>query len=179
MKSSSLLRLLVASLALCVAGLAAVAQAPSVAAAAPPGAVTVSAPLAADVVAARGICGNWKGAVAGYGRWLTSKSECSVFGHTSTPANPAKLGYSWQIPPYSNGRICVQGLGYIWSSTQQKTIAKWYSLGCGTSGGGTVPWRGKPFKINGKTYYTGVAATPKVRAKVQPGFLGGAYSWKG
>lgn len=143
------------------------------------GAPAAQAGAAPAGVAQRAICGNWKGAVAGYGKWLTSTSECSVFGATSTPAKPAKWGYSWSTAAGSNGRICVEGLGYVYSKKAKETVAKWYSLGCGTSGGGTVPWRGKPHKVNGKTYYYGVAATPKVRAKVQLGFLGGAYRWKG
>ncbi|KRC49000.1 MULTISPECIES: hypothetical protein [unclassified Nocardioides] len=170
----SLIRLAVVAISLSIAGLAALPQAPSKAATSTATVVVPDGP-----VAARGICGNWKGAVAGYTGWATSKSECNVFGSSSTPAKPYQWGYTWQIPPYSNGRICVQGLGYKWSATKKKTVSTWVSLGCGTSGGGKVPWYGPKRTLNGKTYYLGVAATPKVRAKVQLGFLGGAYSWKG
>lgn len=174
----SLIRLALA-IAMCVVALAALSQVPSTASARPTVASHEASVAPLDEVAARGICGNWKGAVAGYTGWATSKSDCSVFGSSSTPAKPYQWGYTWQIPPYSNGRICVQGLGYKWSATKKKTVSTWVSLGCGTSGGGKVPWYGPKRTLNGKTYYLGVAATPKVRAKVQLGFLGGAYSWKG
>jgi hypothetical protein len=64
----------------------------------------------------------------------------------------------------------VEGRGYFWNHEKQKKGKVWRSLGCGTSGSGTVTWKGKGD--------IPVTALPQVRAKVQPGFLGGAYRWR-
>jgi hypothetical protein len=105
-------------------------------------------------------CGDWTGAVAGWGRWLKSKSDCAVFGSPGW-----RVGYAWATQPGTNTRICVQALGYVKRKTGPGRRAKWFSMGCGTSGSGTVPW--------GNT-----AAVPTVRAKTQLGFLGGLYRWR-
>lgn len=56
---------------------------------------------------------------------------------------------------------------------------KWArSMGCGTSGSGSVPWTGWLVTYQGKSSYLAGTAMPEVRAKVQPGFLGGAYAWR-
>ncbi len=137
-----------------------------------------ASPIAGRAAAAAP-CNTYKSAVAGYGGWATSTSNCSFASATSSASSPAKWGYSWSLPPYSNARICVEGLGQTNDPTTNKTVAKWYSLGCGISGSGKVPWHGPKYTLKGKTYYYGVAATPKVRAKVQAGFMGAAYDWKG
>ena len=61
-------------------------------------------------------------------------------------------------------RICVEGQGYTTGANGQ-TVRKWYSLGCGTSGGGTVPVGNR-------------IVNPTVRASTWLGFLGGLYRWK-
>ena len=106
-----------------------------------------------------GGCGDWVSAVAGIGRWITSVNGCGVFGHPGY-----RMGFSWATQPGTNTRICVEGQGYTTGSNGQ-TVRKWYSLGCGTSGGGTVPVGNR-------------IVNPTVRAKTQLGFLGGLYRWK-
>jgi hypothetical protein len=99
----------------------------------------------------------WTDAVAGYS-WTISYSNCTVFGSAGT-----KMSYTWQLPPYSNGRVCVEGVGYPLKNGAR--YEKWYSIGCGTGGfANGIPWGP-------------AAGTPRVRAKVQPGFFGGAYTW--
>jgi hypothetical protein len=109
-------------------------------------------------VAARG-CFDWHSAVAGYFGWSRAyPSTCAVFGRPGL-----RVGYAWAVPLFSNGRVCVQARGYKLIDGVRK--ARWFGMGCGTSGSGTVPWGN-------------VAATPAVRGKVQLGFLGGAFSWR-
>lgn len=129
-------------------------------------------------VAARGTCDGWQSAVAGLTTWATSRDKCPFTGRVSTPAKPEFAKYTWTIPPGSNGRICVEGQGWYWNAKKKKSVAKWVSLGCGTSGGGTVRWVGGRYVLKGKVYYHSLMGYPKVRAKVQPGFLGAAYAWK-
>lgn len=106
---------------------------------------------------------DWQGAVAGYSDWAVSNGNCSFTSNTFRY-------YEWTIPPGSNGRICVQARGWKYDSTQKKNVVVWTGLGCGTSGGANVPWcKGAPNPCIGMT---------KVRAKVQPGFLGAAYNWR-
>ncbi|MFJ9315672.1 hypothetical protein ACIRN4_15895 [Pimelobacter simplex] len=125
-------------------------------------------------------CDKWRSAVAGLTKWAKSKSKstCSYMSAQSPVSKPAFKGFAWSIPPGSNGRICVQARGYGWDNKAKKTTVKWYSLGCGTSGSGKVPWHSARITYKGKAYYGGAAAMPEVRAKVQPGFLGAAYAWR-
>lgn len=142
------------------------------------GAPAPAAPAAGGDVVVRGTCDGWQSAVAGVTGWATSRDKCPFTGRVSTPANPEKAKYTWTIPPGSNGRICVEGQGWYWNAAKKKSVAKWVSLGCGTSGGGTVNWVGSRYVLKGKAYYNSTMGYPKVRAKVQPGFLGAAYAWK-
>ncbi|AIG75339.1 Conserved putative secreted protein [Amycolatopsis japonica] len=119
-------------------------------------------------------CGGWRGGLAGYGRWKEDKAGCGWISLDSKK-NPQHRRYKWQLPPGSNSRVCVQAQGHYWSTKKKKSVATWTTAGCGTSGTVLVRWSGPPKKGGG---YYGLAATPKVRAKVQPGFGGAAYSWK-
>lgn len=103
---------------------------------------------------------NWQFAAAGYGDyWVSTHQGSSLSGGYGT-----HVTYSWQIQAGSNGRVCVQGQ---WNrdTTGRTWDTGWAPLGCGESGGGRLHWG--PFLGN-----------PKVRAKVQDGFLGNAYAWK-
>ena len=157
---------------LAAVGLVALVMTPSA-----PARAVAERPVGAASLAQKG-CDQWRSAVAGYTKWAKSKSSCSYVGPKSTPAKPAKKGFAWSIPPGSNGRICVQAKGYSWDKKAKKTVAKWYSMGCGTSGSGSVPWTGWLVTYQGKSSYLAGTAMPEVRAKVQPGFLGGAYAWR-
>ncbi|MGK4597819.1 hypothetical protein [Amycolatopsis sp. w19] len=126
---------------------------------------------AGDVSAA---CGGWRGDFAGYGKWRVSKSDCAWISLDSKK-NPQHRRYKWQIPPGSNTRVCVHAQGHYYSTSKKKMVTKWTTAGCGTSGTVVVRWSGIPKKNGG---YYGHAGYPKVRAKVQPGFGGAAYSWK-
>lgn len=117
-------------------------------------------------------CSTWHGAVAGYTGWATSKSDCGFITSTSPKATQYKT-YSWAIQAGSNGRICVQAQGHTWSKAKKKMVTRWYKAGCGDHGLVVVPWHAKPYKKG----YVGLAGMPKVRAKLQPGFLGGGYKW--
>jgi hypothetical protein len=99
-------------------------------------------------------CPNWRSAVAGLGRWVTSTGDCAIAGSPGYRAS-----YTWAVQPGTTTFICVQGRG-IGSHGFQ-----WYNIGCGMSGGGLVPWGN-------------ATAMTKVRAKVAPGFLGGLYKWR-
>lgn len=122
--------------------------------------VSAVAPAEPD---ARRDCGDWHSAVAAYGGWSDPiQGDCTVFGHAGKPQ--FKVGYRWAVPPTSNGRICVQARGFKWVAGRGR-VAAWFNAGCGTSGKVLVPW--------------GNATSPTVvRAKVQLGFLGGAFRWK-
>lgn len=119
-------------------------------------------------------CGDWRRALAGYGKWSVSKYGCGYISPDSKK-NPQHRRYTWKIPAGSNGRVCVQAEGHYWSTKKKKSVSTWTTAGCGTGGTVVVRWSGPPKKGGG---YLGLASTPRVRAKVQPGFGGAAYSWK-
>ncbi|MFJ8912956.1 hypothetical protein [Amycolatopsis sp. NPDC102389] len=133
--------------------------------------LTEEVPEGGDVTAA---CGGWRGDIAGRGKWAVDKSDCAWI-TLDSKKNPQHRRYKWQIPPGSNSRVCVQAQGHYYSTAKKKMVAKWTTAGCGTSGTVLVRWSGIPKKNGG---YYGHSGYPKVRAKVQLGFLGGAYSWK-
>jgi hypothetical protein len=135
-------------------------------------ALTEAAPEAGDVSAS--CSGGWRGATAGLGRWAVSKSDCAWISLDSKK-NPQHRRYNWEVQPGTETRICVQVQGHYYNRTKKKMVATWTTAGCGTSGTALVRWSGIPKKNGG---YYGHASYPKVRAKVQPGFLGGAYKWK-
>ncbi|KAA9159658.1 hypothetical protein FPZ12_020040 [Amycolatopsis acidicola] len=90
------------------------------------------------------------------GKWgPVSKSNCAVFGH-----NGYKQGYSWRVQEGTNQYACVEG----WGFDSKHTKGKWFSLGCGTSNKGTVPWGN-------------VAANPQVRAKSMGGSIAVIIDW--
>jgi hypothetical protein len=62
----------------------------------------------------------------------TYKGQC---GHISTAAKPT-ITVAWEVPFFSSGKACVKARGYRWSDGK----AYWTSLGCGSSGHGTVHW---------------------------------------
>lgn len=65
----------------------------------------------------------------GTGAW-SGAGGCGVFG------NPNCIqGYAWDASPQVYTKGCVQGRGF--NSSKTKT---WYAIGCGLTGGGTVPW---------------------------------------
>ncbi|MFI9454668.1 hypothetical protein [Amycolatopsis sp. NPDC052450] len=134
--------------------------------------LTEEAQESGDVTAAD--CGDWRRALAGYGKWKVSKANCGYISGDSKK-NPQHRRYTWKIPAGSNGRVCVQAEGHYWSTKKKKSVATWTTAGCGTGGTVVVRWSGPPKKGGG---YLGLAGTPRVRAKVQPGFGGAAYSWK-
>ncbi|UMO99896.1 hypothetical protein [Amycolatopsis sp. EV170708-02-1] len=123
---------------------------------------------------ASGDCGGWRGGLAGYKDWKVDKAGCGYISPDSKK-NPQHRRYTWKLPPGSNSRICVQAEGHYWSTKKNKSVKTWKTAGCGTGGTVVVRWSGPPKKGGG---YLGLASTPRVRAKVQPGFGGVAYSWK-
>ena len=134
-------------------------------------------PAAAQVGSARAAasdCGGWHTAWAAYNKYATSKSDCAY--ESSSAKKDQRKGYKWSVQAGSNSWICVQAQGHTWSTKKHKTISKWYSAGCGTSGTVTVPWHAQPRKGGG---YQGIIAYPKVKAMIMPGTLGGLYMWRG
>lgn len=73
-----------------------------------------------------------------YGSWSAPvESNCHVAGH-----NGYTEYYSWAVPFGTNQDGCGQGKGY-YQGYNGSTFGVWmtyYGLGCGTSGGATVPW---------------------------------------
>ena len=111
-------------------------------------------------VAERVDCGRWRNAVATFGGWSRPyQSDCAVIGGSPS----YRKGYAWAIQAGTNTRICVQARGYV--VEDHHVYPRWFGMGCGTAGSGTVPW--------GQG-----AGIPAVRAKIQPGFLGGLYRWR-
>lgn len=71
------------------------------------------------------------------GRGKVSESNCGFIGFDDT----AKIHYTWSVGYPSNGKACVEGLGYerlIGPGYKYPYREKWFSLGCGTRGGGVV-----------------------------------------
>ncbi|MGO4431807.1 hypothetical protein AB4Y88_00475 [Paenarthrobacter sp. RAF9] len=70
--------------------------------------------------------------------------------------------YSWYVDGALSTQACLQGQGYYtgYNGGSFGLWAAWYSLGCGASGGYTVPW-------------DNVSAYPKVLARSQYGYYGG------
>lgn len=133
--------------------------------------LTEIAPESGDVSAS--CSGGWRGAVAGFGKWATSKSNCAWISLDSKQ-KPQHRRYKWAVQAGTNSRVCVQAQGHLYDRTKRKMISYWRSAGCGASGTVVVRWSGIP-KPNGG--YHGHSAYPKVRAKSQPGFGGGLYRW--
>lgn len=97
-----------------------------------PGTLAPDAELAA--------CGNIR-AVAPFGSWSESQSNCALLGGAGT-----KKTYWWRFEDLATtGAICVAGLGYTSAKTPD-----WWGAGCGQSGSVTADWGS-------------VAAYPKVR----------------
>ncbi len=94
-------------------------------------------------------CGGQAYAPPGGGWGPEALGNCGVFG---SPGR--RLGLRWSTNIGSMAQVCVQAYSY-----QDK---KWYNVGCGASGGGTIPWGN-------------VAATPKVRAASNG--LGTGLTW--
>jgi hypothetical protein len=119
------------------------------------GSVTATASAKAPSLRA---CNDWNNADAGIGRWVTSKSECTVLGNPGT-----RVLYVWGAQRTFGAGICVEGWGF--ANQDGRRVGKWFPLGCGAGGVRDVPW--------------GVsAAMPKVRAKAQPGSSGTDYRWR-
>lgn len=81
---------------------------------------------------------------------LTSLSGCCS--HT----------YTWYVDGAFSTQACLQGQGYYtgYNGSSFGLWAAWYSLGCGATGGYTVPW-------------DNVSAYPKVLSRSQYGYYGG------
>lgn len=64
--------------------------------------------------------------------WVESVDGCGIIGFDST----ARWTYAWTQPEglWNPGPACTQGRGYYTGTT----VPRWYSAGCGTSGGVTV-----------------------------------------
>jgi hypothetical protein len=91
------------------------------------------------------------------GKWgPASESTCAVFG---SPGH--KQGYSWNVQESTNQYACVEG----WGFDKKHPKGGWFSLGCGTSGKGSLPWGN-------------VAANPKVRAKSMGGSIAVIVDWR-
>jgi hypothetical protein len=86
----------------------------------------------------------------------TSVSNTAVFGYRGH-----REGYSWSVGVGSDTNVCVQGWGFDAAHPR----GGWFGLGCGSSGGGTVPWGN-------------VLAMPKLRAKSYAIFMGAAVPWR-
>jgi hypothetical protein len=71
-----------------------------------------------------------------------------------------RQGYAWSVGVGSEAQVCVQG----WGFDSAHPHGGWFGLGCGSDGGGTVPWGN-------------VLAMPKLRAKSYS-FLGTAVPWR-
>lgn len=66
-----------------------------------------------------------------------SESNCGVIGYDDT----AKIHYSWSVGYPSNGKACVEGLGYVANigpGYKNPYREAWLSLGCGTRGSGAL-----------------------------------------
>lgn len=81
--------------------------------------------------------------------------------------NTARAGccyhyYSWYVDPSINTDACLQGQGWYtgYNGGSFGLWSGWYSLGCGKSGGATVPW-------------DNVSSYPKVMARSMYGYYGG------
>lgn len=129
------------------------------------GALVAAVAAAGTVVASAGVagaapanaCTDPHQASGVIGKWgPVSKSSCAVFGHAGY-----KQGYSWNVQESTNQYACVEG----WGFDAKHTKGTWFSLGCGTSGKGSVPWGN-------------VAANPKVRAKSMGGSIAVIVDWR-
>jgi hypothetical protein len=132
-------------------------------------AVAVSAAIAADAPAAgaatdRSAVPNGGVTVASIegvayapigGEWgPASTGDGSIAGSTGYRAS-----YSWRVQPGSSTQVCAQGRGF-----DAQGHGHWYSLGCGASGRGTVPW--------GK-----ILGNPQLRARSLNILTGGFVLW--
>jgi hypothetical protein len=98
-----------------------------------------------------------------------SKPVSASCGHIGT-TNDATVTYNWDVATGSSGKACVEGLGHERLAGPDTyghapIVDKWYSLGCGTSGGAELPWG-----------Y--VAAVPQVRAQSENVPLGTYVDWR-
>ena len=137
---------------------------------APASAVTAKAPA----ISAKSNCGGWHSAYAAFNKYATSKSDCAY--ESSGAKKDQRKAYKFAVEAGTNSWVCVQAQGHTWSKKKHKTISKWYTAGCGSSGSVTVPWHAQPKKGGG---YQGIIAYPKVKAMMMPGTLGGFYMWQG
>lgn len=117
--------------------------------------------------------GGTRAATASFTSYAVSKSNCAWMSMMSYK-NAQHRRYKWAVKPGTNTRVCVQVQGHTYSPTTHKNVARWYKAGCGTGGSVLVPWHAQP---RGGGGYYGITAYPTVRAKIQPGFLGGQYTW--
>lgn len=67
------------------------------------------------------------------GGW--SRTYYGRCGHLDMHHNPY-ITVAWEAAPFTSSWACVRARGYRWSDGK----AYWASLGCGTSGSGTVHW---------------------------------------
>lgn len=98
-------------------------------------------------------CGNSVWAPIGVFYGPVSQGKCGLSGFVGY-----KAGYSFAQAPGSNTNACVQGQGYSGGK------AKWYSIGCGTSGSSAVSWGN-------------VLAYQKARAQSMSGLAGFLKWW--
>ena len=90
------------------------------------------------------------------GFWgAASVSGTGVFGHPGY-----RQGYSWNVQAGSITQVCAQG----WGFNAKHPRGAWFGVGCGSSGGGTVPWGN-------------VLALPKLRAASYT-LTGGFVPWR-
>ncbi|MEV5508577.1 hypothetical protein [Streptomyces orinoci] len=94
-------------------------------------------------------CGGQAYAPPGTGWGPESLGNCAVYGSAGS-----RKGFTWSVNTGSMAQVCVQAWSY-----QDK---KWHNIGCGQSGGGSIPWGA-------------VVATPKIRAASNG--LGTGLTW--
>lgn len=95
----------------------------------------------------------------------TDWRECLHQYDSITGSRGTMVTYTWTVPPGSNSRVAVQGKWFDYNPNTGGFDTRWGSLGAGTSGSATFRWGN-------------VLANPATRAKIQVGFLGGAYSFR-
>ena len=83
------------------------------------------------------LASDWTNFVAPLGGgWSPAISRGTVHNHVS------EKYYNFYVDPFSYGSACGQGSGYYtgYNGGSFGLWKNWYGLGCGTSGGGRVPW---------------------------------------
>ena len=110
----------------------------------------------AEMEAAAATCGGTVFGTAG-GVWgPVSQGNCSLFG---SPGYAHR--YNWQRAAFVFTQGCVRVRGF-----NQAGESTWYSSGCGTSGGATVPWGN-------------ILAMPQAQAYSQAVAAGFTANWQG